>query len=260
MTNKKISALAGATTPLAGTELVPIVQGGVNNQVTVANLTAGRAVSALSLTATGDVVSSGSGGITTNYGEAGFKLKAFSSVASNQWSIIIRDMTNGDFSIYDAVNAATRLNINSSGDIKAIAGNFVQGTAAKGINFTANTPAAGMTSQLLNWYEEGTWTPNQGAGLTVVGAFSSNGTYVRIGKKVFVTGTLAGATSIVATGGAVMTAISLYNTSVVGTGTAANGNANSGAILVTGLGNGNIYAISTIASSPNISFSATFLV
>ena len=32
--------------------------------------------------------------------------------------------------------------------------NLVQGTAAKGVNFTANTPAAGMTSQLLNWYEE----------------------------------------------------------------------------------------------------------
>ena len=32
--------------------------------------------------------------------------------------------------------------------------NLTQGTAAKGVNFTANTPAAGMTSQLLNWYEE----------------------------------------------------------------------------------------------------------
>lgn len=37
--------------------------------------------------------------------------------------------------------------------------NLTQGTAGKGVNFTANTPAAGMTSQLLNWYEEGTWTP-----------------------------------------------------------------------------------------------------
>jgi hypothetical protein len=25
-------------------------------------------------------------------------------------------------------------------------------------------PAAGMTSQLLNWYEEGTWTPTDASG------------------------------------------------------------------------------------------------
>lgn len=49
MTNKKISALTGATTPLAGTEVLPIVQGGATVNVSVANLTAGRAVSATSL-------------------------------------------------------------------------------------------------------------------------------------------------------------------------------------------------------------------
>ena len=60
-------------------------------------------------------------------------------------------------------------------------------TAAKGINFTANTPAAGMTSQLLNWYEEGTWTPtilgDSGPGVT----YSSQiGRYVKVGKLVYV--------------------------------------------------------------------------
>ena len=46
MADVKISALPAATTPLAGTELVPIVQSGVTDQVTVANLTAGRTVAA----------------------------------------------------------------------------------------------------------------------------------------------------------------------------------------------------------------------
>tara|TARA_R110000868_G_C10919724_1_gene765572 strand:- start:270 stop:1121 length:852 start_codon:yes stop_codon:yes gene_type:complete len=46
MADVKISALPAATTPLAGTELVPIVQSGVTEQVTVANLTAGRTVGA----------------------------------------------------------------------------------------------------------------------------------------------------------------------------------------------------------------------
>lgn len=50
MPNVKISELPAASTPLAGTELVPVVQGGVTEQVTVANLTAGRAVSASDVT------------------------------------------------------------------------------------------------------------------------------------------------------------------------------------------------------------------
>lgn len=44
-----ISALTSATTPLAGTEVLPIVQSGSTVKVAVSNLTAGRAVSALSL-------------------------------------------------------------------------------------------------------------------------------------------------------------------------------------------------------------------
>jgi hypothetical protein len=49
MANSKISALAAATTPLAGTEVLPVVQGGITEQVSVANLTAGRDVSASGL-------------------------------------------------------------------------------------------------------------------------------------------------------------------------------------------------------------------
>jgi hypothetical protein len=49
----KISGLPTSTTPLAGTEVLPIVQGGQTKQVSVANLTAGRAVSATDITLTG---------------------------------------------------------------------------------------------------------------------------------------------------------------------------------------------------------------
>jgi hypothetical protein len=49
----KISGLPASTTPLAGTEVLPIVQGGQTRQVSVANLTAGRAVNATDLTLTG---------------------------------------------------------------------------------------------------------------------------------------------------------------------------------------------------------------
>jgi hypothetical protein len=62
MADTKISALPAATTPLAGTEVLPIVQGGITEQVSVANLTAGRAISATSVTAsTGNFVVGTSG-------------------------------------------------------------------------------------------------------------------------------------------------------------------------------------------------------
>jgi hypothetical protein len=49
MADQKISALTGATTPLAGTEVLPIVQSSTTVKVSVANLTAGREVSATSV-------------------------------------------------------------------------------------------------------------------------------------------------------------------------------------------------------------------
>jgi hypothetical protein len=52
MADLKISQLPAATTPLAGTEVLPIVQGGSTVQVAVNDLTAGKAVSASTVTAT----------------------------------------------------------------------------------------------------------------------------------------------------------------------------------------------------------------
>ena len=52
MADVKISGLPAATTPLAGTEVLPIVQSSATKKVSIADVTAGRAVSALSMTAT----------------------------------------------------------------------------------------------------------------------------------------------------------------------------------------------------------------
>lgn len=52
MADTKISALPAATTPLAGTEVLPIVQGGATVKVSINNLTAGKAVSMSDLTTT----------------------------------------------------------------------------------------------------------------------------------------------------------------------------------------------------------------
>lgn len=56
MADKKISALASASAPLVGTEVLPIVQSGATVKVTIDNVTAGRDVSVKKLTTTDNVV------------------------------------------------------------------------------------------------------------------------------------------------------------------------------------------------------------
>jgi hypothetical protein len=60
-------------------------------------------------------------------------------------------------------------------------------------------------ANLLDDYEEGTWTPSQGSGLTVVGAFSSSGTYTKVGRKVTVEFSVSGATSIAVSAAGIIT-------------------------------------------------------
>lgn len=66
MADLKISQLTGATTPLAGTEVVPLVQSGVTKKVAVSDLTAGRAVTGLSFTASNAVAAGGAYGFVSS--------------------------------------------------------------------------------------------------------------------------------------------------------------------------------------------------
>jgi hypothetical protein len=61
MADKKISQLTGATTPVAGTEVLPIVQGGNTVKVSIANLTAGRSISSAGASLDGAVTINDSG-------------------------------------------------------------------------------------------------------------------------------------------------------------------------------------------------------
>lgn len=67
------------------------------------------------------------------------------------------------------------------GAVTVATGNLVIGTAGNGIDFSAT--AGTGTSELLNDYEEGTWTPtdNSGAGLSFT---VYNATYTKIGRLV----------------------------------------------------------------------------
>jgi hypothetical protein len=199
MSNSKISALTSATTPLAGTETLPIVQSSTTKQVSVANLTAGRAVSMLSGTAgtspgavtapvnSDDLVvqNTGAAGITILSPDANAGRIQFGTVSNNS-NVTLYGQYNYGFDLY--VNGFIVLHADTTTkDTTWSYGNLIQGTAAKGINFTANTPAAGMTSQLLNWYEEGTWTPSLGGTTTYT---QQSGEYTRIGRIVHLRGTL----------------------------------------------------------------------
>ena len=51
-------------------------------------------------------------------------------------------------------------------------------------------------ANILDDYEEGTWTPAAGSGLTVNGTYSSSGHYTKIGRMVYVKAFLTGATNV----------------------------------------------------------------
>lgn len=67
MADTKISALTAASTPLAGSEVLPIVQSGVTKKVSVDNLTDGKAVSMDSVNST-TFVKTGRAAQRTYYG------------------------------------------------------------------------------------------------------------------------------------------------------------------------------------------------
>jgi len=82
-------------------------------------------------------------------------------------------------------DATNRLSIAQAGDVTVNTGNLVIGTAGKGIDFSAATPdGTGSTgSEVLDDYEEGTWTPAVTSGTVAVGSNK----YVKIGKMVYLT-------------------------------------------------------------------------
>lgn len=161
MADKKISALTSASTPLAGTEVLPIVQSGSTVKVAVSDLTAGRAISAT------------------------------------------------------AVTAST--------------GNFVVGTSGQGIDFSA-TPGTG-TSELLDDYEEGTWTPVViGSTTAGTGTYTTqSGSYTKIGRFVTVNCDLAWSAHT-GTGNLVITGLPFVNSGALCAGATYANNMNFGTL------------------------------
>lgn len=302
MSNSKISTLTAATVPLAGTELLPVVQAGTTKNATVAQVLSGtnpsatatgvayfnasNVLSTLSIFtfngtgfAVGTAASSsyriyGYGGTAAHAGRFYANMGATPTTGLDGYSIVLSgNLSNGSaecnivygvsgaglwFNSWNGTTLTKQFIMDGSGNFTASTGNVVIGTAAKGINFTANTPAAGMTSQLLNWYEEGTWTPNQGAGLTLVGAFSSTGRYTRIGRQVSISGTVTGATSVAVAAAGVITSNLPFTVGTAGHGDATNAAVNaSAAVICTGT---SVTSAGGLLATGTITFSATYFV
>jgi hypothetical protein len=96
-----------------------------------------------------------------------------------------------------STGAFTSLTASTTGKVGTTlgVGNATPSASGAGITFPA-TQSASTDANTLDDYEEGTWTPTQGAGLTVIGAFSSSGTYTKIGSLVTALGNVDGATSV----------------------------------------------------------------
>jgi len=156
MADTKISALTAATTPLAGTEVLPIVQSGATVKVANNDLRPKQ------------IQSNATSGVLQVVGPA----SASTRVAT---------VPDANFTV-----ARTDAAQSFTGDQTLTTGNVIV-ASGQGIDFSATSHPAGMTSELLNDYEEGTWTPSLGGNTTYT---QQVGEYTKIGRIVYLRGTL----------------------------------------------------------------------
>jgi hypothetical protein len=160
-----------------------------NNRVGIgtASPTAALSVSLAEVSA-----AAGTAAIITNTTSGGNRIAALRlSNLSNQWNIRAYGAVTDDlrFGSGSTGSETDYLTVNTSGNVTVSTGNVVMATSGKGIDFSATASGSGtMTSELLNDYEEGTFTPTV-AGSTVAGTLTApiaNGYYTKVGSLVTV--------------------------------------------------------------------------
>jgi hypothetical protein len=81
-------------------------------------------------------------------------------------------------------DSLSRLELSAAGDVTVKTGDLIIGTAGKGIDFSAaNAALAGTSSNILDDYEEGTWTPGAGT-ITTWTSPTWDATYTKVGRLV----------------------------------------------------------------------------
>jgi hypothetical protein len=227
MSNSKISALTSATTPLAGTEVLPIVQSSATVKVATNDLTVRN------------IRSNATTGILQVTGPA---------AAST------RIMTVPDANFTAARTDAAQ---SFTGDQTLSTGNLVISTSGKGIDFSA-TPGTG-TSELLADYEEGTWTPINGNMTVVGGITSATGTYTKVGRQVTVCGQMVAGTSITATSAQYIIGLPFTCGTIASLGSLTDENLTISRSILVANGTGTVYMCEGF-STKQINFAATYFV
>lgn len=200
MSDKKISQLTAATTPLAGTEVLPIVQGSSTVKVAVSDLMKrtfddfgintnpsswGSAFAGLDIGTGGSSMADATSyyqGSNWYYNGASYVYKnngtAVQSVYSGTGEYVIANAASGTAG--NAISFTNRLYMYSEGTLGLKTGNLQLETTGKGIYF-------GSSSQ-LNDYETGIWTPKLYLGATEVAGYTTqSGYYTKVGNLVQVT-------------------------------------------------------------------------
>lgn len=106
MADVKISGLPASTVPLAGTEVLPIVQGGVTKQVSITNVTAGRAISATTIQST---VATGTAPLTVASTTEVANLRAANATSADTANQVKSNATTGVLQVVGPATAATRV-------------------------------------------------------------------------------------------------------------------------------------------------------
>jgi hypothetical protein len=260
MADVKISGLPASTVPLTGTEVLPIVQGGTTKQVSIDNLTAGKAITATSYNKMAITAPATASTLTVADGKTLTANKTLILDGTDSTTMTF-PATSATIARTDAAQTFTGAQIFNStirGATTIGVGAATPATTGAGITFPA-TQSASSDANTLDDYEEGTWTPVQGAGLTVNGTFTSVGRYTKIGRMVYLSGRLTGSTSVATTAGTIMMTglpFTIFEASAIGTMT--NGSLNTfggvGAFTTTA------YSTTTIAVTASIDFNIAYSV
>jgi len=118
--------------------------------------------------------------LTNSGATTGFLIGSFNT------SVDIKNREAGAMNFF--TSDTQRMVIAATGDVTVSTGNVVMATSGKGIDFSATASGSGtMTSELLNDYEEGTWTGTIGGATTnPTTPVTSTGRYTKIGRQVSV--------------------------------------------------------------------------
>jgi hypothetical protein len=201
------------------------------------------------------VSSAGQSDLSVVAGSSDYGQLLFGYVGADNKGIVAYN--NADNSMQFYTNGTERARFNSTGALVLAGGT----TSANGIGITfPATQSASSNANTLDDYEEGTWTPNQGPDVTVVGTFSSSGTYTKIGRVVTIIATITSSGTVAATAlGKICSNLpfsSVAGGSAYGTGTAYNNTA--ATTSVTQAVGTDIYVFSAFAATTAIQFTNTY--